>query len=355
MTETKPDSTSRVDVKGSAEKDNRVPATPPYCRTDVTDALADLMQKIGAHSTDLPPAEWQLLDIPFKEKFPQLFVSNMLTVFKVLIGFLWLPLVGIGSLAGLLWSYPLAERAQAGNGTTVAVQWIGPDFHATPTTAVLLAMAFAASAGSVVQAAIVFAMRAGNQTLERGYEAWYYLRPVTSLLLGPLFGLATIGGLSAITSGSGASAQLSLPALVTAGALAGLFTDRVLQQMQHILGATDPDKHASQQDTPWTPNASTATTGKTGAAGSSAPSGGTAEADQDKRAAEQSAEQPHGDGGSIVLSQAGATPAVGVEDTHASTPRSGRRSNRPWRRSRESATPRGRRGREGASGGGRQA
>jgi hypothetical protein len=42
---------------------------------------------------------------------------------------------------------------------------------------------------------------------------------------------------------------------VTAGGLAGLFTDRVLQQMQRMLGATDPDKHASQQDTPWTPTA----------------------------------------------------------------------------------------------------
>jgi hypothetical protein len=229
---------------------------PPYGREDVADALADISEHIRAQSTDLPPAEWQLLDLPFKKKFPGLFVSDMAAAARVLIGFLWLPLVGIGSLIGLLWSYPLAERAQAGNGTTVAVHWLGPDFHATPTTAVLLAMAFAASSGSVVQAAVVFAMRAGSQTLERGYEAWYYLRPVTSFLLGPLFGLATIGGLSAITSGSGAGARLSLPAVVTAGALAGLFTDRVLQQMQRILGATDPDKHASQQATPWTASSS---------------------------------------------------------------------------------------------------
>ena len=257
MTETQPDPTPRAASNGSAGNGNGSRAIPPYCRTDVADALAKITDQIRAQSTDLPAAEWQLLDLPFKKSFPQLFVSNMAAIARVLIGFLWLPLVGIGSLAGLLWSYPLAERAQAGNGTTVAVQWIGPDFHATPTTAVLLAMAFAASSGSVVQAAVVFAMRAGNQTLERGYEAWYYLRPFTSLLLGPLFGLATIGGLSAITSGSGAGARLSLPALVTAGALAGLFTDRVLQQMQRMLGATDPDKHASQQDTPWTPTAST--------------------------------------------------------------------------------------------------
>lgn len=255
MTNPQPDATAASN--GSAANGTR----PTYTRGEVADALTKITDQLRAHNTDLPATEWQKLDLPFHESFPHLFVRNMAAMAQVVIGVLWLPVVGIGSLVGLLWSYPLAERAQAGNGTTVAVQWIGPDFHLTPTTAVLLAMAFAACCGSVVQASVVFAIRAGNHTLERGYEAWYFLRPITSLLLGPLFGLATIGGLAAITTGSGAGTSLSLPALVTTGALAGLFTDRVLQQMQRILGATDPDKHASEQETPWTPNSSSRTAG----------------------------------------------------------------------------------------------
>src|SRR4051812_48367135 len=214
---------------GHAARGTRArPPIPTYSRGEVADALAKITEQIRAQSSDLPPAEWQHLDLPFHESFPRLFVRNMAAMAQLVIGVLWLPLVGIGSLVGLLWSYPLAERAQAGNGTTGGVQWIGPDFHLTPTTAVLLTMAFAPCCGSVIQASIVFAIRAGNHTLERGYEAWYFLRPITSALLGPLFGLATIGGLAAITTGSGAGTSLSLPALVTAGALAGLFTDRVL-------------------------------------------------------------------------------------------------------------------------------
>jgi hypothetical protein len=217
----------------------------------MTETPGSATGEVRAQGTDGPPTHWQWFDVPMTQRFQRLSVPNMAPRVKVLIGLVWLPLVGIGSLVGLLWSYPLAERAQAGQGTTVAVQWFGPDFHGTPTTTVLLAMAFAASCGSAIQVAAVFAARAGNQTLERGYGAWYYMRPATALVLGPLFGLAMIGGLSAITSGSGGGTQVSLPTLVTGGTVAGLFTDWVLREMGRIVGlpsasqtsdgAVDPD------------------------------------------------------------------------------------------------------------------
>jgi hypothetical protein len=82
---------------------------------------------------------------------------------------------------------------------------------------------------------------------------------------------------------------------VTAGALAGLFTDPVLQQMQRILAATDPDRQASQQDTPLTPTASTPID-KTGAVKVNGPKGGpNAEHNENALAATQLPKQRPGD------------------------------------------------------------
>lgn len=169
---------------------------------------------------------------------------------RVLIGWLWLPVTGSLSLLGLLWIYAHAERARP-DGPAVPVHWWGPDFHVTLTTATLLTMAFAGLAGSVVQSCIVFSMRAGSGTLEHGYEAWYFLRPLVSALLAVLVGVAVTAGLVVVTQDTGAGTPgLSLPTMVAIGALAGLFTDQVLQRMQRILGATDPKRLGSDQPTP---------------------------------------------------------------------------------------------------------
>lgn len=169
---------------------------------------------------------------------------------RALIGWLWLPVCGTLSLFGLLWMYAHAERTGP-NTAAVPVSWWGPDFHVTATTATLLAMAFAGIAGSVVQAGVVFSLRAGSGTLEHGYEAWYFLRPFVSALLAVLVGLAVTAGLVVVTQdGAAGTPGLSLPTMVAIGALAGLFTDQVLQRMQRILGATDPDRNASGQATP---------------------------------------------------------------------------------------------------------
>lgn len=180
---------------------------------------------------------------------------------RVLIGWLWLPVCGALSLLGLLWIYAHAERAQPG-AAAIPVSWWGPDFHVTATTATLIAMAFAGIAGSVVQSGTVFSLRAGRGTLEHGYEAWYFLRPVVSALLAVLVGLAVTAGLVVVTQdGAAATPGLSLPTMVAVGALAGLFTDQVLQRMQRILGATNAGRPASDQSIPHSTSAPPADSG----------------------------------------------------------------------------------------------
>jgi hypothetical protein len=215
---------------------------------ELADKLVDLSRALQAPGGRLTRSEWEVLDSLTKSH------RAMPTSARVLVGWLWLPVVGVLSLVGLLWIYPQAESIGSKGGAPTPVEWWGPDFTASLTTATLLAMAFAALAGCIVQACIVFSMRSGKHTLERGYEAWYFLRPFASALLAVLVGLAAQAGLFVVTSESPDSTRLSLPTMVAVGALAGLFTDRVIQRMQNILGATDPDKAASSQTTPGTPD-----------------------------------------------------------------------------------------------------
>jgi hypothetical protein len=92
--------------------------------------------------------------------------------------------------------------------------------------------------GSVIQQSIVFALRAGHERLERGYVWWYLLRPVWSALLGAVIVVAVNAGFVSI--GDTTTSAAGVTVLATAGVLAGLFTDQVLQRFQKLLGASDP-------------------------------------------------------------------------------------------------------------------
>jgi hypothetical protein len=163
----------------------------------------------------------------------------------------WLVIVGTVSVVGLVWMWTVAERLGAGqNDVSVplrTVRWFGPDFRATESTAVIVLVVFAAVAGSVVHMVPVFSMRAGRWTLEHGFGWWYLLRPFAAAALGPLFYMVIRGGLFAFNAGE---ADPDLPVLVLSGGLAGLFTDRVTQQLLALLGSTDPAQPASDQPVP---------------------------------------------------------------------------------------------------------
>jgi hypothetical protein len=159
----------------------------------------------------------------------------------------WMVLLAAVSFGGLVWMWPVAATL---NGKEVsakqAVAWFGPHFTATAMTSLIIVVAFAAVAGSVVHLIMVFTLRAGKGTLECGYESWYLLRPVAAALLGVVLFLAVHAGVMTI----GESGAPNVPLYGLAGALAGLFTDRVLQRLRAVLGATDPNTPASEQEIP---------------------------------------------------------------------------------------------------------
>jgi hypothetical protein len=148
---------------------------------------------------------------------------------------------GMLALAGLLASYGLAERLvaaqeQAGDRlATVTAQWWGPDVSLTLSMSLLLVGAASGVVGSVIQQSIVFASRAGQDTLEQGLLWWYVLRPVWSGLLGAVVVVAVNTGLISIGDTTTSSAGVTV--LVTMGALAGMYTDQALQRLQPFLGA----------------------------------------------------------------------------------------------------------------------
>ncbi len=148
---------------------------------------------------------------------------------------------GVLALAALLAAYGLAERlvvAQEAEGkglATVAARWWGPDFSLTLSMSLLLVGAASGVVGSVIQQSIVFASRAGQETLEQGLFWWYVLRPVWSALLGSVVVVAVNTGLISIGDTTTSSAGVTV--LVTMGALAGMYTDQALQRLQPVLGA----------------------------------------------------------------------------------------------------------------------
>ena len=154
-------------------------------------------------------------------------------------------LAGIVALVALVWTYGLAEQmvstqeaAPAGEVATRTIASWGPSISVTLATSLVLVGAAAGFVGSVVQQSIVFASRAGQQTLEGGYVWWYVLRPVWSALLGGVVVLTVNAGLVSI--GDDTTSAAGVTVLVTAAAVAGLFTDQALQRLRSVLGASDP-------------------------------------------------------------------------------------------------------------------
>jgi hypothetical protein len=99
--------------------------------------------------------------------------------------------------------------------------------------------------GSLTVMALVFSLRAGNETLEAGFVWWYVTRPLTAAGLAVLFYVTAISGLLDLGSISGASALVVAAALA---ALAGLFTDQVLDKMRGMLGLLPFHETASGKD-----------------------------------------------------------------------------------------------------------
>lgn len=159
----------------------------------------------------------------------------------------WQAVWAVVTLIAVFWSWNIAERLTS-SATTVHVRWIGPDFAVGATTAALLLAAVAGAAGSMVHTIGLYSSRVGRRTFEGSYVWWYVLRPFSSVLLAVLFMAAVRAGQVGLGTDETKGATPMLAFL--AGGLAGLFTDRVLQQLRALLGATSVERKASEQRVP---------------------------------------------------------------------------------------------------------
>lgn len=153
---------------------------------------------------------------------------------------------GVAALLALVGAYGLSERLVAAQEAAppgaiatepLLAQW-GLDVEISLDMSLLLLGAVAGLVGSLIQQSQVFSQRAGHENLEQGFVWWYLLRPVWSALLGAIVVVAISAGLVSI--GDTTTSTAGVTVLTTAGALAGLFTDKVLQRFQDLLGASDP-------------------------------------------------------------------------------------------------------------------
>ncbi len=160
---------------------------------------------------------------------------------------LWLGCVGVAAFTAGIWAWAIADRVGA---NSVSVRWLGPDFTATAATSALVLAVVGGVTGSFVHVASLFTSRVGRRTFETSYFWWYLLRPVEAALLAMVFVAALRSGLVALGTGTADSSTAVLSFL--AGGLAGLFTDRVMQRLRGLLGATKTDQKASEQPAPGT-------------------------------------------------------------------------------------------------------
>ncbi|SRR6266540_2831028 len=161
---------------------------------------------------------------------------------------------GVLGLAALVATYGLAEHLVAlqeaapdGTLATQPVHFLGEHISVTLSMSVLLLGAASGLVGSAIQQSIIFANRSGHETLERGWAWWYMLRPIWSALLGAVFVIAVNAGLVSI--GDQTTSTAGVTVLATIGALAGLFTDKVLEKLGELLGATPTTEPATSAST----------------------------------------------------------------------------------------------------------
>ena len=153
---------------------------------------------------------------------------------------LWHVALAVGTtLQTLLW-WPVVEEAASSTYT-----WYGWTF--TSGSAVLLLAIVGGVAGSLVHTITIFSSRVGRSTFETSYVWWCILRPIAAALLALIFAAALSSNLLALSGGNGESAAALA---FVGGALAGLFTDAVLQKLRHLLGATSTQHEASKQKVP---------------------------------------------------------------------------------------------------------
>jgi hypothetical protein len=155
----------------------------------------------------------------------------------------YLGVLGSALIATTLWAWSFANAVVA-DGKSVRPHFIGIGFRPTAAFSVLLIVALTAALGSVAVMAVTFAGRSGRHTLEAGWEWWYATRPIVATAVALLTYMVVLAGLFDTTA-NGDRPELIVAAAV--GALAGLFTDRILEKLRELLGQSPFWKSSTAQ------------------------------------------------------------------------------------------------------------
>jgi hypothetical protein len=155
----------------------------------------------------------------------------------------YLVVFGFTLIATTLWAWSFAN-AVVTDGRSVRPHFLGIGFRPTAAFSVLLIVGLTAALGSVAVMAVTFAGRSGRHTLEAGWEWWYATRPIVATAVALLTYMVVLAGFFDTTA-NGDRPELIVAAAV--GALAGLFTDRVLAKLRDLLGQTPFRKSSTTQ------------------------------------------------------------------------------------------------------------
>ena len=146
----------------------------------------------------------------------------------------YLVVLGSALIATTLWAWSFANAVVA-DGRSVRPHFLGIGFRPTAAFSVLLIVGLTAALGSVAVMAVTFAGRSGRHTLEAGWEWWYATRPIVATAVALLTYMVVLAGFFDTTV-NGDRPELIVAAAV--GAMAGLFTDRILAKLRDLLGQT---------------------------------------------------------------------------------------------------------------------
>jgi hypothetical protein len=147
----------------------------------------------------------------------------------------YLGVLGSFLVATSLWAWSFANAVVVDGQEGVRPHFLGIGFTPTPAFCVLVIVALTAALGSVAVMAVTFSGRSGRHTLEAGWGWWYLLRPIVAAAVAMLTYMVALAGFFDTTA-NGDRPELLVAAAV--GALAGLFTDRVLAKLRALMGQT---------------------------------------------------------------------------------------------------------------------
>src|SRR5262245_800449 len=155
-------------------------------------------------------------------------------------------LIGFGALLVAVAPWVWGMAWSANESGQVTSHFFGLEFTVSAPSTLVATVALMALIGSVTVMTLVFAARAGHDTLEQAYLWWYLTRPVSAAGLGILLYMLVVAGFFNLGSIEGGS-EGALVVAAALGGLAGLFTDQVVDKVRAVLGLRRFDRGTAKR------------------------------------------------------------------------------------------------------------